>query len=165
MSGILMRQITAIAVASFVIVAGSGIAMFAGFENDFLKDIHEWLAIILILAIGLFLVRDWGSVIAYLRREKILVPATLAVIAAALIVIPAALSQHQGTVPTLLRSLEQAKLDDLARILKMPPDGVADVLEQRGFVVHSTDLTVSEIAADSDQHPKAALLAVLDAKR
>jgi hypothetical protein len=49
--------------------------------------------------------------------------------------------------------------------LELPTEGIADILEQKGFTVRSTDLSVSQIAADSGRPPKAALMTIVQAKR
>lgn len=165
MNDVLMKYITAIAAALFVVVAGSGIAMFPGVGKDLVKEMHEWHAIVFAAAIGLHLTRNWKGMAAYFRRGTVLLPAALVAAAGALFVVPAALSPHEGPMPAVFQSLEQANLDNLEPVLGIPAVSMAVVLEQRGFVVHSTDLSLSEIATDSDRPAKSALMAVLDAKR
>ena len=165
MSDALIKYITAVSAALFVVVAGSGIAMFFGVGEHLVKEMHEWLAVVFAIAVGLHLVRNWKGMVTYFRKRTIAVPAALVAVAAVAFIVPAALNGHEGPMPGLFQSLEQAKLDDLARVLKLPSDGIANVLEQSGFVVGSTDLSLSEIAEDSGRAPKEALMTVLNARR
>lgn len=164
MNDALIKYITAISAALFAVVAASGLAMFLGVGEDLVKEMHEWLAVMFVVAVGLHIVRNWKGMTTYFRKRTIAVPAALVAIAAAAFIVPAALSGHEGPMPALFQSLEQARLDDLARVLKRPSDGMATVLEERGFVVGSTDLSLSEIAEDSGRSPKEALMTVLDAQ-
>lgn len=165
MSENLKKYITAVSAALFIVVAGSGLALFFGVGENLVKEMHEWLAVLFVVAIGLHLVRNWGGMMTYVRRRTIVAPVALAAAVAAAFVVPAALSGRENPMPILFQSLEKANLDDLGRVLDMPPDGMADVLEQKGFIVHATDLSVSEIARDSGRPPMAALMTVLEAKR
>lgn len=165
MSETFKKYITAVSAALFLVVAGSGLAMFFGVGKHLVMEMHEWLAVIFVVAIGLHLVRNWGGMTTYIRKRTIFAPVALAAAAAAAFMVPAALSEHDSPMPALFRSLEQAKLDDLAPVLGVPAESMAVVLEQRGFIVHSTDLSLSEIATDSDRKPKSALMTLLDAKR
>ena len=151
MSEPLKKYVTAISAALFLIVAGSGLAMFFGIGEDLVKEMHEWLAVIFVVAIG--------------RRGTIIAPVAVAAVAAAAFIVPAALSGRDNPMPVLFRSLEQANLEDLGRVLELPAEGIADILEQKGFTVRSTDLSVSQIAADSGRPPKAALMTIVQAKR
>lgn len=165
MNETLKKYITAVSAALFLVVAGSGLAMFFGVGEDLVKEMHGWLAVMFVVAVGLHIVRNWGGMMTYFRRGTIVAPVAVAAAVAAAFIVPAALSGHNNPMPVLFRSLEKAKLDDLARVLELPADGIADVLEQKGFVVLSTDLSVSEIAADSGRPPMAALMTIVEAKR
>lgn len=165
MSDTWKKYITAISAALFLVVAASGLAMFFGVGKNLVKDMHEWLAVIFVVAIGLHLVRNWGGMKTYFRRGTIIAPVAVAAVAAAAFIVPAALSGGENPMPVLFQSLEKAKLDDLGRVLELPAESIADVLEQKGFVVLSTDLSVSQIAADSGRPPRAALMTIVEAKR
>ena len=165
MSVPLKNYVTAISAALFLIVAGSGLAMFFGTGEDLVKEMHEWLAVIFVVAIGLHVVRNWGGMMTYFRRGTIIAPVAVAAVAAAAFIVPAALSGRDNPMPVLFRSLEQANLEDLGRVLELPAEGIADILEQKGFTVRSADLSVSQIAADSGRPPKAALMTIVQAKR
>ena len=126
MSDALIKYITAVSAALFVVVAGSGIAMFFGVGEHLVKEMHEWLAVVFAIAVGLHLVRNWKGMVTYFRKRTIAVPAALVAVAAVAFIVPAALNGHEGPMPALFQSLEQAKLDDLARVLNGGGGGGAD---------------------------------------
>ncbi|ODR97611.1 hypothetical protein AUC69_10890 [Methyloceanibacter superfactus] len=57
MSDKFKKYITAVAAALFLIVAASGLAMFFHVGEDLVKEMHEWLAVIFVAAIGLHILR------------------------------------------------------------------------------------------------------------
>jgi len=92
-------------------------------------------------------------------------PVALALVAAAAFIVPAALSGHSSPVPALFQTLENAKLADLGRVLDVPTDSLAAKLERQGFVVHSAEQRLAEIASGSDRPPMEALMTVLGMER
>ena len=92
-------------------------------------------------------------------------PVALALVVAAAFIVPAALSGHSSPVPALFQTLENAKLADLGRVLDVPTDSLAAKLERQGFVVHSAEQRLAEIASGSDRPPMEALMTVLGMER
>lgn len=165
MSDPIKRYVTAVSAGLFLVVGVSGLAMFFGIGEDLVKEMHEWLAVIFVAAIVLHLVRNWSGMMTYVRRGTIVAPVIVALVAGAAFVVPAAISARSNPMPTLLHAMENAKLTDIGRVLDVPADDLAATLEDRGYVVESTDQRLSEIAGNSDQPTMAALTTVLDAKR
>jgi uncharacterized protein DUF4405 len=159
------KYITAVSAALFLIVAASGLAMFFHVGEDLVKEMHEWLAVIFVAAIGLHILKNWGGMKTYFRRGTIIAPVALALLAAAAFIVPASLSGHSNPVPALFQTLENAKLADLGRVLDVPADSLSAALKQQGFVVHSPDQRLAEIASGSDRPTMAALMTVLEVKR
>lgn len=165
MSDTFKRYITAVSAALFLVVAASGLAMFFGLGEHLVKEMHEWLAVAFVAAVGLHIFKNWGGMLAYFRRRTIVAPVVLALVAATAFVVPAALSGRQDPMPVLFQSLQNAKLTDLGRVLDMPAESLTSALEGQGFVVHSPEQRLSEIASGSDRPPMAALMTVLNAGR
>ncbi len=165
MSDQFKKYITAVSAALFLIVAASGLAMFFHVGEDLVKEMHEWLAVIFVAAIGLHILKNWGGMKTYFRRGTIIAPVTLALLAAAAFIVPASLSTHSNPVPALFQTLENARLADLGRVLDVPADSLSAALKQQGFVVHSSDQRLAEIASGSDRPTMAALMTVLEVKR
>ncbi len=106
MNETLKKYITAISAALFLVVAASGLAMFFGVDDELVKDMDEWLAVIFVVAVGLHLFRNWGGMMTYVRRRTIVAPVALALVAAAAFIVPAALSGHSRPVPALFQTLK-----------------------------------------------------------
>ncbi len=68
------KYITAISAALFLVVAASGLAMFFHVGADLVKEMHEWLAVIFVAAVGLHIFRNWGGMMTYVRRRTIVAP-------------------------------------------------------------------------------------------
>ncbi len=158
MSGQFKKYITAISAALFLVVAVSGLAMFFHVGEDLVKEMHQWLAVIFVAAIGLHIFRNWGGMMTYVRRRTIMAPVALAALAAAAFIVPAALSGGEDPRHILMQSLQEAKLVDLGRVLDVPADSLVARLEKEGFTVGSSEQRLSEIASGSGKPPMAALM-------
>ncbi|HUU24546.1 MAG TPA: DUF4405 domain-containing protein [Methyloceanibacter sp.] len=55
------KYITAVSTALFLVVAASGLAMFFHVGEDLLKEMHEWLAVMFVAAVGLHVFKNWGG--------------------------------------------------------------------------------------------------------
>jgi 4-amino-4-deoxy-L-arabinose transferase-like glycosyltransferase len=157
------KYITAISAALFLVVAASGLAMFFHVGADLVKEMHEWLAVIFVAAVGLHIFRNWGGMMTYVRRRTIVAPIALAAVAAAAFIVPAALSGGDDPRHVLMQSLQEAKLADLGRVLDVPADSLVARLEQKGFKVGSAEQRLSEIASGSGKPPMAALMTAVGA--
>jgi Na+/proline symporter len=157
------RYITAISAALFLIVAASGLAMFFHVGVDLVKEMHQWLAVIFVAAVGLHIFRNWGGMMTYVRRRTIVAPLALAAVVAAAFVVPAALSGGEDPRHVLIQSLQEAKLADLGRVLDVPADSLVARLEKDGFTVGSAEQRLSEIASGSGKPPMAALMTAVGA--
>lgn len=159
------KSVTAVSAALFLIVAASGVAMFFHVGEGLVKEMHEWLALVFVLAVGLHVFRNWGGMVTYFRRRTILTPLAVALVVAAAFIIPAGLSSDSKPVPALFQTLENARLTDLGRVLDVPTEFLAAELKQQGFVVNSSQQRLAEIASTSDRPPQEALMTVLGVER
>jgi Domain of unknown function (DUF4405) len=159
----LKTYITAISAALFLVVAASGLAMFFHVGEDLVKEMHQWLALVFVTAIALHVYRNWGAMMTYVRRRTIVAPLALAAVAAAVFMVPAALSGRDDPRHALMQSLQEAKLADLGRVLDVPADSLVARLEKDGFTVASTEQRLSEIASGSGKPPMAALMTAVGA--
>jgi Domain of unknown function (DUF4405) len=165
MNGLIGRYSTAATAALFLVVAGSGVAMFFDVGEDVLKDMHKWLAIGLVTAAALHIFRNRAGLMSYFRRRTILAPLALSLVAAAAFVVPASLSQRENPVRGLVHAMQNAKLADVGRILEVSPEALQSALEARGFTVQSAEQRLSDIARAADRPPMAALMTAADAAR
>jgi hypothetical protein len=107
--------------------------------EDLVKEMHQWLAFVFVTAIALHVYRNWGAMMTYVRRRTIMAPLALAAVAAAVFIVPAALSGRDEPRHALMQSLQEAKLADLGRVLDVPVDSLVARLEKEGFMVMSAE--------------------------
>jgi Domain of unknown function (DUF4405) len=165
MTEFVKKYATAATVALFLAVAASGLAMFFHVGKSIVSEMHQWLAVTLVIAAGLHIYKNWGGLKTYFRRRTILAPLALTVLAAAAFIVPASLSSRQDPMPSLLNALQKAKLADVGRVLGVSPDELQTELTTKGFVIKSADQRLFEIASASQRPPMAVVMTVLGASR
>lgn len=165
MSEFINKYVTAITTALFLAVAASGVAMFFHVGKHVVEQMHEWLAIALVLAAALHVYKNWGALKTYFKRRTIVIPLALTVIAAAAFIVPAAMSQRQNPIPGLLNAMQSAKLADVGRIIDVPAEELQSALKAQGFIIESADQRLSEIASASQRPPMAVVMTVLGTRR
>jgi 4-amino-4-deoxy-L-arabinose transferase-like glycosyltransferase len=163
MRNFINKYTTAITATLFLVVAGSGVAMFFHLGKNVLSEMHEWLAVALVLAAGLHIYKNRAALKTYFRRRTIYAPLALALVAAAAFIVPASLSQRGDPVRTLMQAMQNAKLADVGTVLDVLPSELEAALKRQGFVIESSDARLSEIARASDKPARAVLMTVLDA--
>jgi len=165
MRSFINKYTTAVTAALFLVVAGSGVAMFFHVGKNVLSEMHEWLAVTLVIAAGLHIYKNWAALMSYVRRRTILAPLAVALIAAAAFIVPASLSQRGDPVRVLVQAMQNARLADVGKVLDVLPTELEATLKSQGFIIQSSDARLSEIARDSGKPAMAALMTALDAAR
>lgn len=167
MTDFIKKYATAATTALFIAVAASGILMFFRVGKHAVEEMHEWLAMALVLAAALHIFKNWGPLVSYFKRRTILVPLVLTAIAAAAFIVPAATEQRRGGNPAraLMQAMQTARLADVGKVLDASPTDLEAALKKQGFIIETSDARLSEIAQASGKPPIAALMTVLDAAR
>lgn len=165
MRGWINKYATAITAALFLVVAASGVAMFFHIGKDLVSEMHEWLALTLLVPVALHIYKNWPAMVTYFRRRTILAPLALSLVVAGAFIGMATISGGHGPIPRLIGALENARIADVGRLLDVAPEALEGTLKAEGFVVQSTEQRLSEIAQASNKPPMAALMTVLDAGR
>jgi len=153
MTRLLNKYTTAITAALFLVVAGSGVAMFFHVGKDVLIEMHQWLAILLVAAAGLHIYKNWAALMTYVRRRTIIWPLALALAAAAAFIVPASMSERPDPGRGLMQAMQNARLADVNKVLDVLPTTLEAVLKRQGFVISSSDARLSEIARASGKPP------------
>lgn len=164
MSGIINKYATAVTATVFLVVAASGLAMFFHVGEDLVKELHQWLAVVLVAAASLHIYKNWKPLLSYVRRRTILAPLALTVIAAAAFIVPASLSGGENPRARIFQALENARLADVGQMLDVEPDELASTLKTRGFVIASNEQRLAEIAQASNRPPMAVVMTVFGTK-
>jgi 4-amino-4-deoxy-L-arabinose transferase-like glycosyltransferase len=163
MRNFINKYTTAITATLFLVVAGSGVAMFFHVGKPVLSEMHEWLAVALVLAAGLHIYKNWAALKTYIRRRTIYAPLALSLVAAAAFIVPASLSERGDPGRTLMQAMQNARLVDVGKVLDLLPTELEAALKKDGFVIESSDARVSEIARASGRPPMAVLMTVMNA--
>lgn len=163
MADLINKYATAATAVLFTVVAASGLALFFHVGEDLVKEMHEWLAVIMVSAAALHIYKNWRPLVGYFRRRTILAPLALTVIAAAAFIVPASISSGENPRARIFQALENAKLSDVGQMLEVTPDELAGTLKTRGFVIASNEQRLSEIARASNKPPMAVVMTVFEA--
>jgi hypothetical protein len=159
------RFATPLTTGLFVVSAVSGIALFFHWIPSAFHSMHVWLSMVLLLPFVLHVWRNWRSLLAYAKRGTLVVP----LIASLLVAVPFALSGTSGggrggnPAFRVTALMTQARIVDLAPVLKTTPDSLLATLKQRGYQAQSTDQTLDEVASVSSKQGSEALLTVIPA--
>ena len=163
--GKFMRRLaTPLTTGLFAVSTVSGIALFFHWLPSMFHSMHVWLSMVLLLPFAFHVWRNWRPLIGYARRGTLLIPFALSVVAA----IPFAISgvngaSRRGDNPAFrtLALMTQARLTDLAPVLRTTPASLLATLQKHGYSAHSTDDTLSAVAASSGKDANEALADVL----
>ena len=152
MSPLLSRYATPLTLGLFAVSTVSGIALFFHFAPGAFHGMHEWLSMVLLVPFALHVWKNWDPLLGYLRRRTLLLPVALTVLAGLVFAVPSLRGGTGGGPPPLRAALlmTQARLADLAPVLKTTPDALRASLTQRGFAVPSLDDSLASIAAARD---------------
>jgi len=163
MRGWINKYATAVTAALFLVVAASGVAMFFHIGKDLVSEMHEWLALALLVPVALHAYKNWPAFMTYFRRRTIVAPLALSLVVAGAFIGMATISGSHGPVPRLIGAFENAKLADVGRLLDVAPEVLEGAFKAEGFAVQSMEQRLVEIAQASNKRPIAALMTALDA--
>ena len=162
MNPILHRHATPITLGLFGISAISGTALFFHVWQGAFHEMHEWLSMLLLLPFALHIWKNWAALTGYARRRTLLVPVAASLLAALLFAAPAMTGASQlSPSARAMRAMTEARLTDLAPVLKTTPDALANSLRQRGFTVQGGDDTPRQVAAAAHVQVNQVMLALL----
>ncbi len=157
------RYATPLTTGLFAVSTISGVALFFHLAPGAFHGMHEWLSIVLLAPVVLHVWKNWRSILSYAKRGTLIIPLVLSLIVALPFAISGMSGNARGRNPAFraVSVLTQARLADLAPILKKEPDDLLAALKRRGFTVQSADETLEAIAATAGKQASDALMAVL----
>ena len=133
-ASLLRSYATPLATVLMLVVGVSGGALFFHLANGPMKEMHEWLGMGLLLAVGLHLLRNWKAFRHVLGqpRAQWLMGAGILATAAFLVLLPVG---GKGGNPAfaLMRSAEHASLSSLAPVLGTTPEKLIARLDAEGI--------------------------------
>lgn len=162
MPSILSRYATPFITGLFIISLVSGVAMFFHVGEAQLKEMHEWLGVVLIVPFVLHLWRNWKPFSNYFKRPAMKVALAASFVAAAAFVVPTltATGPSRDGPPEFaaVRAMQNAPISSVAPVFGQDGDGLAEHLRQRGYTVASTDVSLNAVAEASGKSPREILV-------
>lgn len=154
---------TPVTTGLFVVSAVSGIALFFHWIPGAFHSMHVWLSMVLLLPFALHVWKNWRPLLAYARRGTLVVSLVASFVVAAPFAVSGVSGDGRGGNPAArtLALMTQARISDLAPVLKITPDEMLAALERQGYQVRSTDQTLSEVASTSGKRGAEALSALI----
>ncbi|MFC3639934.1 DUF4405 domain-containing protein [Camelimonas fluminis] len=145
---VLTRYATPLTTGLFLVSAISGVALFFRWTPRTFHAMHEWLSMLLLAPFILHMVRNWRPLVNYAKRKTLFLPLVLSLA----IAIPFAVSGLSGPGRAgnpafrALPLMTQARLADLAPLLKTSPDKLLATLRERGYQATSIEENLETIA-------------------
>ena len=158
------RLATPLTTGLFAVSSVSGVALFFRRLPAAFHTMHVWLSMVLLVPFAFHLWRNWRGLLGYARRGTLVIPLLLCLAVA----VPFAIAGlggggRRGGNPAFGAAalMTQARLSDLAPVLRTTPDMLLATLRQRGYPAQSADETLAAVAATSGKEPTEALAAVM----
>ena len=159
------RYATPLITGLFLVSLISGIALFFHWLPSAFHGMHEWLSMVLIVPFALHIWKNWNGLVNYFRRNTIWIPLVASLVVAAPFAVPSMTGASSGGNPAFraIPLMTQARLADIAPVLKTTPDKLMTKLQQRGYKVASTEQSLNAVAAASGKQASELLFAVFPA--
>lgn len=162
MPSILSRYATPFITGLFIISLVSGVAMFFHVGEAQLKEMHEWLGVVLIVPFVLHLWRNWKPFSSYFKRPAMKVALAASFVAAAAFVVPTltATGPSREGPPEFaaVRAMQNAPISALAPLYGQEGNDLAERLRERGYTVASTEMTLNAVAEASGKSSREILV-------
>jgi hypothetical protein len=149
LSRLMHRYATPLTTGLFLVSAISGVALFFRWAPALWHSMHEWLSMVLLAPFVFHIVKNWKSLIGYLRRKQLLWPLVLCIVVS----IPFAWQNmgRTGENPSfrMARMLTTTPLASLAPVLKTTPEALVDRVKQHGYETATAESTLDALTAGS----------------
>lgn len=144
---VLLRYATPLTTWLFLISLVSGVALFFGIGNQYFREMHEILSMLLIVPFVLHVWRNWRTLVGYFRRSAMWI-STVACLAAAGAFAYEGAGASSGGNPRMAAfgALNNASISALAALARTDEATVAERLKAIGVEVKSAEDTVAGLA-------------------
>ncbi|MGN6739192.1 DUF4405 domain-containing protein [Dyella sp.] len=159
------RYGTPLTAGLFAVSAVSGVALFFHWSSATFHRMHEWLSMLLLAPFALHMVKNWKPLLAYAKRRTLMIPLALSLVVAVPFAFTAGKGRAGNPAFQTLALMTRATLEDLAPILKVPPQDLLKQLQTRGYKASSTRDTPSDIATASAVPANEVLFALMPAAK
>lgn len=150
MYSLLMRYATPFITGLFIISLVSGAALFFHLGQNYFREMHEWLSMVLIVPFVLHLTRNWRPFLAYFRRLPMALALVISIAAGVFYAWAGAQGGPGGNPAMALASVMQANtLTAVAPLFGHTAESMTTALASKGYKVEGPDKTLGAIAAAS----------------
>jgi hypothetical protein len=161
------RYTTPLTTGLFLASLISGVALFFHVGSQYFHAMHEWLSMVLIVPFVLHVWKNWGPIVTYLKRGWMLAPLALSLAAMVVFAAPAALSTQSGggnPAVAMSRVLAEARVGDLATMMKTSPETIQARLKAVGIDAVSLETTVAAAAKTAGKDARDVVFALVTAR-
>ncbi len=154
-AGFLQRSlVTPLVTATFAIVGLSGVLMLLDVKNGVIKEAHELVGLLFVVAATVHLALNWSCFLTYLRKPLTI---TLGVVAAVLVVLMLVGSQGGArggphAIMEIARRVETASLAQAAPVFGINAEESLTLLRGQGLRVESQDDRIADIAQENGKN-------------
>ncbi len=150
MYGLLMRYATPFVTGLFVISLVSGIALFFHVGQNYFREMHEWLSMVLIAPFVLHLMKNWRPFLAYFKRMPMVVSLVVCLVAGGYYAWEGAQGGPGGNPAMVLASaMQTSSLATVAPVFGHTPDSLSAALTDKGYKVEAPEKSLGEISTAS----------------
>ncbi|MEN6576905.1 MAG: DUF4405 domain-containing protein [Phycisphaerales bacterium] len=144
--------VTPVTTASFVIVALTGVLMLVDVKSATIKELHEMVSILFVVAAGVHLALNWNCFASYLRKPLTIVLGVVVVVLVVLMFAGSEGGSRGGRSPMeIFARIEAASLAQVAPVLGIPVEESVTLLKAKGLQVSSENESIADIAKKNDQ--------------
>ncbi|WP_226624532.1 DUF4405 domain-containing protein [Alloyangia pacifica] len=170
MKSLLNRYATPFITGLFLVSLISGLALFFHWNAGWFHGMHEWLSLVLILPFVLHLWKNWRPMSSYMRKPAFALAMGASLVMAAAFVVPSLSAEpgaRRGGPPQFAAAqlLLKGSVAEVAALVDLPADRIADGLLQAGFTMDAEGESLSAIAQASGRDEAELLAALVSAAR
>lgn len=166
MKNFLNRYATPLTTGFFIVSTISGVALFFHWLPSTFHSMHVWLSMVWLLPFVFHVWKNWNALLGYVRRKTLVIPVLFSLVVAVPFAYSGAKSPRRGNPAFQAAALmTQARISDLAPVLKTTPDALIASLKNKGYQAESADQTLAAIASSSGKTASEALSSVMPARR
>jgi small-conductance mechanosensitive channel len=148
-SDFLKKPATPLAIALFMVIASSGTMLFFHVGEGLVKELHEWLGIVFVIAAILHVYRNWSSFQKYFQQRLLWSILTLTVVVTLAFIAAAGLSGQRHGIRFIVDAVTTAPLQQIAPVLGTSYEDMRARFAERGIVIDNPAISLREIAHHS----------------
>jgi len=151
LAGLLKRSlVTPITTALFAVVAFTGILMLLHIQSRMIKEFHELMSLLFVVAAGLHLAVNWNAFVLHLRKPLTMALGAVVVALVVLMLTSRESGSRGGRSPTEVFSrIEAASLAQAAPALGASAAEPVAFLKARGLRVSNENQSIADIAKNN----------------